>query len=351
MKIVFIPFRLESNKYVSIIQTYLKRNEVEILSLRDLFSSVAIFREVKVIHLNWFEEVRSFKEFFEKFTKLIVLKSFGKKIIWTVHNKVPHNGKYIYLQQFIIKLLILFCDRIIVHCKSSFEIIDRVNRKCRSKVVIIPHPNYIDIYGPRYHIESVSSHPKNEKLRLLFLGSVKPYKNLELLIEVINNLKSNDLILTIAGPAMNNVYGEQIQSLSKNSRIKTRIKFLENREITELIYDSDLLVLPYDTRSSLNSGVILLACSYGRSFISPKIGTVEEFVNNDKMITYEYSDKTSHKHELRKSIIRALELKMLNGNIFTNWGEILFKEVEINNDKRMVGRSILRVYQSLVKKQ
>ena len=66
----------------------------------------------------------------------------------------------------------------------------------------------------------------------------------------------------------------------------------------------DVLVLPYDTRSTMNSGTMLLAFSFGRTVILPNIPMAEEF--DDKLFyKYAYKDEREHRQNLTKEMKRA----------------------------------------------
>lgn len=91
LRLSILPFEIESNKYIELMKT-----SYEICNV----SVVEDIQESDIISLNWFENIDS-KYFIKKL--FIYLKKTGllflwrkKKIVWTMHNKQPHNSKKIF---------------------------------------------------------------------------------------------------------------------------------------------------------------------------------------------------------------------------------------------------------------
>src|SRR5690606_22044652 len=165
-----------------------------------------------------------------------------------------------------------FSDLIIVHSKLSMH---EIPSRYHGNVRIIPHPNYINEYG-RIITENDDTE-NNQKLKLLFIGQIKPYKNIELLINAVSNLKKSEVILTIAGRPLNVEYKNKLEEIARQSEnINLVLKFIDDNDIRKYLCAHDLVILPYDINSSLNSGTAILAFSYMKTIICPKIGTLDE---------------------------------------------------------------------------
>jgi hypothetical protein len=110
MKIVFSPKSNSGNYYAEMITTALEKRGVEVYSFGDILKKVSLLFSIKVIHLNWFEDLQgesSIKivlSFFKKVLILCLFKCLDKKIVWTMHNKMSHRQEYIFSQ-----LLLLEC--------------------------------------------------------------------------------------------------------------------------------------------------------------------------------------------------------------------------------------------------
>src|SRR5690606_12242868 len=118
------------------------------------------------------------------------------------------------------------------------------------KIVHIPHPDFVNVYGP---MVAETLEARNPKLQLLFIGAIKPYKNIELLIGLAKKFPET-IHLTIAGNPNSDSYRRELETLAKEMRnITLELKFIPDEELPTYIHQSDLLILPYSLDSSLNS--------------------------------------------------------------------------------------------------
>ncbi len=103
----------------------------------------------------------------------------------------------------------------------------------------------------------------DNELMYLFYGLVRPYKGLDLLIDALNqlDLRENNIKVVVAGE----FYTRKEPLLSQISE-KTRPnihledRFIGNREADELLFASDVMLLPY--RSASQSGILADAINF-----------------------------------------------------------------------------------------
>lgn len=344
MKLVFNPSYSSANEYANIITGYLRENGCAVYGLDELFKSFKKFLSVKIVHLNWYESVGTVLSFIFKLTKLLLLLAFGKKIVWTMHNKTPHTQKVLGLQKVLQYILVKASKRIVIHSKISEELLLSNYKIRKDKIVYIPHPNYINVYGSIPE----SSKKTTDKLRLLFLGAVRPYKNIELLIDVINQFE-NEVELHIAGNPINEAYKNDLIGRAKeNNNISFELAFIENDRMINLLSEYDLVILPYDLRSSLNSGTIILCFSYAKTIIAPEIGTVSDIEDKSYLFSYTYTDEEEHFKKLKQQVLRAIEAKKESSEIFNDWGARMYEVVKKDYDSDNVQRRFIELYKSLV---
>jgi beta-1,4-mannosyltransferase len=329
MKIAFFPYESTENKYANIIITILKSIEgVEVYPFvpsRYLRLSRRMWN-ADVVWLNWFELDHGTAKNILKILVLFLLRIFGRKIIYTLHNRKLHNKDTSTLSKILQRSLYYFCDVIIIHSKVSVQ---EVPKKYVSKTRYIPHPNYIGEYG------EIIKTKAEVKLKLLFLGQIKPYKNIELLITTLSELNSKEVELTIVGKPISDGYKQELINLAKGKGIRFVFEFVKDEDINKYLGECDLLILPYDISSSLNSGTVILAFSYGRSIICPLIGTVSD-LESDAFFAYTYHNRFEHQIALKKEIQKAIELKLSDIEVFNKWGEIMYNDVLINNSRNRI---------------
>jgi len=228
----------------------------------------------------------------------------------------------------------------------SEGILLKISKKAKAKIRYIPHPDYIGCYG------DIIGTPKQidgvEPLKLLFLGAVKPYKNIELLLDVVRPL-GNRVCLTIAGTPQDSRYKQSLIEYSKGcSNVIFDLKFIPDDQISKYISDCDLLVMPYDLRSSLNSGTVILAFSYAKTVICPEIGTISDLHENSCVLSYKYESENEHLSALSSTLLRAIDIERKFPGALRNYGNEMFKYVSKENNKNSIVRQFVEVYEGIV---
>lgn len=351
MKIIFNPPDNKENQYIKLMTASLIEAGFDISALDDFFSSYKHFKSIRLIHLNWFENIDdsslfvALRSFFRKMIVLLAIKITKKPLIWTMHNRSSHEKGLPVFSNTLTNLLIKWSDRIIIHSHVSADLLTKRHPQVATKIVYIPHPNFINVYGPILP----SSDDSGRTLKLLFIGVVKPYKNIELLIKMAKEF-APQLELTIAGKPVSERYKTALEQMAKGIKnINLQLRFIDDTEIQKFFRDADLLVLPYDLESSLNSGTVILAFSYKKTVICPLIGTIADLkeVHND-ILTYSYANKHDHEALLRKKIAEAVSLKINKPDIFKEKGANMFTYVQHYHDNKQIGKQLIELYNNLL---
>ncbi|WP_194776387.1 glycosyltransferase family 4 protein [Pararhodonellum marinum] len=351
MDLIFNPPVNKANQYISILVNGLEEAGFKVHPLDGIFSGYRHFKSIRLVHLNWFENldetsyIKMLISFFRKSIVLTVIRLSNKKLVWTMHNRVSHEKKSNRLSKILTHNLIKFADAIIIHSHQSRDLILESHPSQASKIHYIPHPDFTEIYGPEVEKKNSS----NGKLKLLFLGAVKPYKNLELLIRTAGQMEDK-LQLSIAGnPTTENYKAHLTRFAAVFNNIKLKLEFIPDSDIPNLLGESDLLILPYDLNSSLNSGTVLLAFSYRKTGIFPQIGTLTDMTAmQDQFLSYHYTSDEEHASKLREMLESAFQLKKNNPEVFQMMGNKMFHYVKQNHGKKMVIEKLKQVYQSVL---
>lgn len=353
MKIIYNPPSNPENKYIDVMVEGLKKAGHQVFPLDTLFSSIGHFKSIKIIHLNWFEnlddknKLRGITSFFRKMFVLIVSKLAGKKIVWTMHNRRSHEKGLSVLSNILINCLIVWCDKLIIHSELSNELLQQHGSTIKRKILYLPHPDFVNVYGPIRDQDFSDPQP----LQLLFLGAAKPYKNLEMLIQVVKSFDSS-VQLTIAGnPASENYQNALFRQAKGDASVKFMLRFIDDTEIAQLIAGCDLLVFPYDLDSSLNSGSVILSFSYAKTVICPDIGTIQDLGDHlNEVLHYNYTTDEEHAVELAKRIKQAVHLKNRDSQSLKEMGQALFNYVQRVHNKDAVATMLSTMYRKLVHK-
>lgn len=347
LKVAFSPTGSIANKYLEIIIGGLNNRGCEVISIKELLFDIRNLFATKIVHLNWFEDaigktlLKRILNIQSKLIILLLLIMLGKRIVWTMHNKKSHRD--FWMSRVLRLLIVFFSKRIIIHCEESRMFLPPRYRNS-SKVVLIPHPNYIDVYGPKLDDNNSSSRPA---VRLLFIGAIKPYKNIDILINAIKRVNS-PVELMIAGNPSDETFTEKLfKEADSIPNIKLDARFIPDEELPLLIHNCDVVVIPLSLKSSLNSGSVILSFSYGRTVISPKVGTILEYPE-DLVFSYLYRDEQEHVINLAKVIEKVSNIGFSDKEALLNMGEEMFHIVSKVNNKDIVVEAFLNTYKPML---
>lgn len=330
-KIAFVPFNGEANKYIDLMKrayTQLGMNVVPYTK----------GEKIDYIMLNWYESAGPKASLLRVF-KLISFLLKRVRIVWTMHNKLPHETKYPFVCKVLMCVLSLVSYKIIIHSKESFKLFRFFYIK--RKVIYVPHPNYINEYG----MCKTSDVLNDNVLRILFFGLIRDYKNVDLLVETMNELRDKKIVLTISG-SVNDEYKAYLEKKIDNTNsIVTSFSFVRDDEVADIISNSHLLVFPYELKSSLNSGAVILSFSYRRTVLSSINGTLKDIPDNSIFFSYSYKNREEHKSVLKEKLTEIYNKYTGNFNKLLDLGDRCFDVVNSNNSLEKTSEALLNIFQ------
>lgn len=242
----------------------------------------ALRKDYDILHFHWpdgYINERSAAKAIQRILLLgfiiVVAKSRGRKIVWTVHNIVPHDAFHPRLSQAFMNWFVQRCNGLIFMSEQSRStFMNHYQPKASIRSSIIPHGHYRNSYPPAIAGNLAKQRlglPQDKQILLCF-GMVKPYKNIDRLIEVFIAAGLNDIILVIAGSPESPALAKQLVEIGGDrENVKLFLKFIDDDELSLYHSAADIVILPY--KSILNSGALLLALSFNKPVIAPHIGT------------------------------------------------------------------------------
>jgi beta-1,4-mannosyltransferase len=266
-----------------------------------------------VVHLDWLHlyyqsrhSVTSKLRFLSFVSKLFLLKLKGVKCVWTAHNISHHDNKFPLVDALMTQFIAKFSDGIIAHCEfAKQQIIQKCNLKNSSKVSVIPHGNYIDCYDNTISAAAARAvlGISKDSLTLLFMGIIRPNKGIYDLIDAFEAVDNSKLHLIVAGKPYP---GEEkiIESrLSQHLNTTFVPEYVPDDKIQLYMNAADVVVFPY--KSILTSGAVVLAMSYGRACIAPRLGCMAETID-DGLGGYLYDpDDSQGLEEVLKKVVNC----------------------------------------------
>lgn len=122
----------------------------------------------------------------------------------------------------------------------------------------------------------------DEERLALFLGLIRPYKGVDVLLDAFSRLPANSKWrLVVAGEPwgdLSQMLTAQVKALNLSHRVRLDFGWIPEAEVDRLLRAADLLVMPY--RSGSQSAVAPLALSRGVPVLSTDVGGLGEVVEN-----------------------------------------------------------------------
>ena len=339
MKTIFSPNYSDSNPYITNVISILNNLGIETYDFRDIKKGKIKVSEIEIANLNWYDNFNSkslIKTIFNTIKRVIVityLKINGVEIFYTFHNKTTHDGFHPAFNRFLHNFLIRKSNKVLLLNKRSKQyIVNTIGEaKAKEKCFFVGHP--------LYHNETVHNSKVSKELVFLFFGAIKPYKNVELLINAWSTAKIGNAKLIIAGKPFNFEYKKSIESLCQGKGgIELILEFLPEDRLTSLIATSDIIVAPLQKTSSMNSGTLMKAVCSKKNIVIPAIDMAYD-LGLENMFSYDYDDENSHMEELRKELKIAAETYLKNPEMYENMTNKLYQNALFNyGDEAMKDR-------------
>jgi beta-1,4-mannosyltransferase len=323
INIAVFPLKNESNQYLKLLEKGIKYEDFNVYDLQYCLKSFQRFLSIKIVNLNWYENLGNnpLGMYVKRLLLLYVLKLFGKKIVFTFHNKIPHDDSSTKLVRKFIKTLCKKSDAIVGLCTETRNILLEYlsEEELNNKFHTIPHVSYEGAYELKNINYNKQLNLRGDSFKILFIGAVKPYKNIELIIEAAKKVNKN-IVFIIAGKGDPEYTNTLKCKAGNNSNVLFIDRFIGNEEMYSLITNSNVLLIPYNINSSLNSGAAILAFTFNRTVICPEIGTLMDIPDKSLFWSYSYYSEEDHIDKIVKNINSAYELYVNSRERFVEKG-------------------------------
>lgn len=254
----------------------------------------------KICHLHFFQY-----SLLELITCKL-LKMSGVKIIATIHDVESFSGNSLTRTH---AAILRAPEEFIVHNEFSRQELQSVisTQGIKKKISVIPHGNYLPFVqrqDPALSRKRLAL-PDDKKL-ILFFGQIKKVKGLDVLLnamEIVSKLEPQAVLL-IAGKVWKDSF-EDYQELIKSKNISDvvipHIRYIKDEDVDFYYSAADVVVLPY--KKIYQSGVLLMAMSYGCITVSSRLPAMAEVVDeNQNGFLFE----TDNPQDLAEQIVVAL---------------------------------------------
>lgn len=339
--------RYQDIEFLNTWMDVLRQMGYKVKSVQGLRSFASQVGESEKVVLNWYEEildenqVSAVLKYLAKKLTIFRLKRKHIDVLTVVHNRRPHENAHPNLSLSLRKCLCRTSKKIVVLSGATEDMLQEqlgstLYNKVEGKIVKLPLPNYVDVYP-------VSDAYFREKMNIpddvpvfLSLGHIRPYKNVELVLEVASEIQNRELpgVFIVAGKPISDVYWQKLEDQAKNLANVHMIKgFVPDSDIRSLVEMSDAMIVPMNTDSSINSSECMLAFSYKKPVIAPKIGTVLEYPE-EYNYSYRYSCQEDHFDRLLDATLLAI--RDYQEGYMHEKGENMYQAVCVSNGREAI---------------
>lgn len=266
-----------------------------------------------VLHLHWLarvlrgaeseaagrDRVASFLDALDAF------RTAGGRIVWTAHNVLPHDTPYPGVDVELRRGVVARADVVHVLSEGTVAAAAPLYEIPPAKVLHLPHPAYLGVYPDEVSDADARRAYGLGKDDIVFglVGNLRPYKGLDELLDAFESTAAappdaRRRRLLIAGTPGGDPSTDALLARARvHPDVVVDARRIPAEELSIPLRASNVIVLPY--RSSLNSGALLLALSFGRPVIAAASPHVSETVGPDAAITFEPDDREALTGALR----------------------------------------------------
>ena len=286
--LAFFPDRRQSNPYQTMLYADLGRVGAAprpVRSLREHLADATASARPGVLHVHWttpvLGAVRNAARARAKVAAigdlLVAFQGAGGRLVWTVHDVVPHDSVHLGSEVALARLLADRADLVHVMSDATLPAAAPYVEIDPARTVCIPHASYRGVYpdwvsraGARRRLAVAP-----DESVVLALGRIRPGEGLDRLLDFAGRPGRPHLRLLVAGALRHRPESEELAArLSTAPRTTSVTRRLRDDEIQVWMRAADIAVLP--ASRGLCSGAFLLAESFDLPVVAPRAGALVE---------------------------------------------------------------------------
>ena len=208
-----------------------------------------------------------------------VLRRRGVRVVWMVHNALPHEGHPLAWRP-LAKLGYAPTDVCLTHAGSELRALEKLGVRARLRHVPHPAPAAMTVSRVSTQDARRSLGLADDEVLFLFTGYVREYKGVDVLLDALARLGPT-------GPPWRAIVAGEwyvdrtaadraIAAPPLAGRVRIDDRYLPVADVARYLAAATVVVLPY--RSGTQSGVVPLAYAHGRAVVTTRVGGLEEAV-------------------------------------------------------------------------
>jgi beta-1,4-mannosyltransferase len=208
----------------------------------------------------------------------------GGQLVWTVHNVLPHDAQRPELEARLQQGIVDRSTVVHVLTGTTTDAVRDWFTLPEDRLVHVPHQSYAGAYPDAIGREDarwqLGLDP--DEVVYVMLGAIKPYKGSERLLDALDRLRVEDprrRRLVIAGqPDRTGALDAFLDRCELHPNVLLHARTIPAEDMQLFLRAADVAVLPY--HRSLNSGVLMLALTFGVPVVAPAVGGIAELVTS-----------------------------------------------------------------------
>lgn len=261
------------NRWQAIVYDRLQRDGWSICPIDDLTPAVVDSVSPGVLHVNWTAAVTQrtpeLRESMAAVDGAIAgmerFRERGGRIVWTVHNVLPHELHHLAPELVLCRALARLADPVTVMNPDTPRLVEPWYSLAESPLEQLPHPSYLGWFADDVSRQEARDHfgLEDDELTFLFVGVLRPYKGLTELLDVFAEVRAKHprsrlLIAGAPGPGFTSSDQETLEAADGSI---VHIGRVPDADMQLWCRAADVMVLPY--RAALNISVVSLAATFG----------------------------------------------------------------------------------------
>lgn len=317
--VLMMPY-FDDNPYQDLLVRSLEKEGADVIksSYRwSIFGKCKAFG-VTAFHLHWTHPwtVRTGKiAFFLKLVvwtfQLVMLRLTGVKVVWTVHNLKDHENSMPVRDRVFNVVNSVFASRLIAHSEQAAIKVAHSFPVPLGKIRTIRHGHYLEWYDHSASREEARTILKVDLDALVFVafGAVRPYKNTLELIEQFKRIKSDNVVLLVAGSYRDEAYANRVRSAAAEAKTNIRLdlRHIPDSQVKFLMRAADVAVFPY--ADILTSGAVVLAMGFELPCVLPNLRSFRELPGDSGGFLYDVTDCDGLYMAMNRAVEESAQLR------------------------------------------
>jgi glycosyltransferase involved in cell wall biosynthesis len=276
----------------------------------DAVAGLASLGAQVVLHLHWTNTVlagvpadgvaNATAEFLARLDRF---RAAGGRLAWTVHNVLPHDSVRPDDEAALQRAILDRADAVHVLAAGTAAAVAGYFALPLERTFHVPHPSYVGAYETTLSREEARYQLDIDVDDTVYtlVGAIKPYKGLDDLLAAFEALYAEDprRRLVVAGaPDHEAVTTAFVRRCERHPGILVRAARLPATEMPVYLRAADAVVLPY--RRTLNSGVLLLAYTFGLPVVAPDVPGIAELLGPETSRSFAPGDAADLARAMRE---------------------------------------------------